>query len=97
MYYAANNQYATDTSVGFGNTWYVLAFVDKKSRDQYVKDAKGLAVCAINRKDIPGYIKAPKPFSGLKRAITSVCSNHVGLIGEVSRCTTNDANYVCDL
>jgi len=65
MYYAATNSYATETSVGFYNTWGVMAFETKKERDQFVKDATDLATKAITRREVPGYINpTPKPFSG---------------------------------
>lgn len=97
MKFAANNTYATETSFGFANTWYVLAFRDKESRDAYVEKAKGIAVKAITRKEIPFYVDAPKPFSGAKRAVGIAASEWPGLIGEVCVCFPGDANYLCDL
>lgn len=97
MKFAANNLYATDTSTGFYNTWHVLAFEDKQSRDQYVANSKGMAVKAIAKSEISRYVPAPKPFSGAKRAIGLALSEWPGLIGEVCVCAPNDANYLSDL
>lgn len=97
MNFAANNRYATDTSTGFANTWYVLAFEDQLSRDEYVRRAQGLAVKAIAKAEISRYVPAPKPFSGAKRAIGLAAVELPGLIGEVCVCYPNDANYLRDL
>jgi hypothetical protein len=97
MKFAANNSYATDTDQGFANTWYVLAFEDKQSRDEYIAKSHGLAVKAITKAEIPTYIEAPKPFTGAKRAIGMAASEWPGLIGEVCVCYPNDANYLQDL
>lgn len=97
MKFAANNSYATDTSTGFSNTWFVLAFADQQSRDHYVSQAQGLAVKAIAKADIRRYVKAPKPFTGERRAVGLAASEWPGLIGEVCVCTPNDANYLCEL
>lgn len=35
-YYAKANQYGSDTSVGFANTWYVAGFATKAARDAWV-------------------------------------------------------------
>ena len=97
MKFAANNRYATDTCDGFYNTWFVLAFEDKKSRDDYVANAKGMAVRPIAKASIRFYVKAPKPFTGERRAICLAAAEWPGLIGEVCVCTTNDANYLREL
>ncbi len=97
MKFAANNTYATETSTGFANTWYVLAFEDQESRDAYVAKAHGLAVKAITKSEISRYVAAPKPFSGAKRAIGIAATEWPGLIGEVCVCYPNDANYLRDL
>lgn len=97
MKFAANNTYSNETSTGFANTWYVLAFEDAASRDAYVANAKGLAVKAMAKTDISRYVPAPKPFSGAKRAIGLAAVEIPGLIGEVCICYPNDANYIRDL
>lgn len=50
MFYAAINSYATETSVGFANTWSVIGFESKTMRDKFVKDAADLAtrVCKVS-------------------------------------------------
>ena len=97
MKFAANNSYATDTSTGFYNTWYILAFEDQKSRDEYVAKAQGMAVKAIAKAEISRYVPAPKPFTGARRAIGLAASEWPGLIGEVCVCGQSDANYLRDL
>ena len=49
MFYAVINSYATETSVGFTNTWSVIGFEVKAMRDKFVKDATDLAtrVCKV--------------------------------------------------
>ena len=97
MKFAANNSYSTETCDGFYNTWFVLAFEDKKSRDEYVAHAKGMAVRPITKADIRFYVKAPKPFSGERRAIGMAASEWPGLIGVVCVGTPHDANYLREL
>lgn len=97
MKFAANNRYATNTSTGFANTWYVLAFEDQQSRDAYVSHAQGLAVKAIAKAEISRYVPAPKPFTVARRAIGLAASEWPGLIGEVCVCVQSDANYLRDL
>jgi len=72
-YYAANNSYGSDTSIGFANTWNVLVFDTKESRDAYVDDGN-LSTRAIRRDEVTKYAAnwhmnrnetiEPKPFSG---------------------------------
>lgn len=47
MHYAAGNSYASDTSVGFCNTWSAIGFPSRKARDAYVAKATDLATKAI--------------------------------------------------
>lgn len=91
-FYAAVNSYATETSIGFANTWSVLVFDSKSNRDTYVRSATDLATRAITRAEIPNYIRAPKPFSGEFRGIDRFDAEcypaeytppPAGLIGEV--------------
>ena len=37
MYYAMMNHYATETSDGFNNTWYPVAFSSMKERNEAIK------------------------------------------------------------
>lgn len=55
MFYAAVNRYATDTSVGFCNTWGVLGFATRVMRDAYVYRATDLATRPILSKDVRRY------------------------------------------
>ena len=55
MFYAAINSRATETSVGFANTWGVLGFATKVMRDAYVERATDLATKAITSKEVRGY------------------------------------------
>ena len=68
-YYATKNTYGNSTSVGFANTWKVLVFTDKTSRDEYIDSSNDMSVGSINKADIKKYVDAPKPFSGQRRAI----------------------------
>ena len=68
-YYAATNDYADESSVGFANTWTVLAFANKRDRDRWVAAQTDLASRAIRKNDVKKYLDAPPPFSGLARVI----------------------------
>ena len=68
-YFAATNAYATESSIGFTNTWNVYAFKTKQLRNEYVNDANDLSTRAIPKRSIGQYIEAAKPFSGQRRAI----------------------------
>ena len=52
MYYAAVNSYATETSRGFCNTWSVIGFELRATRDAYVQRATDLATTAIKAAEI---------------------------------------------
>lgn len=98
MKYAANNSYGNETSTGFANTWYVLAFDSAAHRDAYIDASKSLAARPISRSQIRQYVEAPKPFSGARRAIGIAARDDIpGLVGEVCVCYPGDANYVRDL
>lgn len=64
MFYAAINSYSSETSIGFTNTWEVLAFESKVDRDNYVANSNDLATRSIYRHEIGRYIDRPKPFTG---------------------------------
>lgn len=55
MFYAAVNSYATETSMGFANTWGVLGFATSQMRDAYVQSAKDMATKAITSKEVRTY------------------------------------------
>jgi len=55
MYYAAANSYATQTSIGFSNTWHAIGFATRQMRDAYVQQAKDLATKAIKADEIAIY------------------------------------------
>lgn len=55
MFYAAVNSRATETSVGFANTWSVLGFATRAMRDAYVRRATDLATRAITSKEVGTY------------------------------------------
>lgn len=55
MYYVAINNYSTETSIGFYNTWYVLGFATKSARDAHVQNCPKLATKAIKASEIKKY------------------------------------------
>ena len=55
MVYAAVNSHATETSIGFANTWSVLGFATKGMRDAYVERATDMATRAITAKEVGKY------------------------------------------
>lgn len=55
MFYAAVNSYATETSVGFSNTWGAIGFATRAMRDAYVLRATDLATKAINADKLRNY------------------------------------------
>jgi hypothetical protein len=64
MFYAATNSYATNTSIGFSNTWNVHVFATRIARDNFVRKATDVATRAITRKDISKYLeRKPRPFT----------------------------------
>ena len=84
-YYAATNTYASETSIGFGNTWIVLAFETRAARDAYVAAATDRATRAITRREIPEYARRDgdfQPFSGQKWVIFPG-QDYPGCIGQV--------------
>jgi hypothetical protein len=73
-YYAATNVYASDVSVGGGNTWEVHVFDSRKSRDAFVESRTDLATRAIKKSEVTQYAanwdmhrnkpRRPEPFTG---------------------------------
>jgi hypothetical protein len=83
-YYAADNSYGSETSIGFSNTWGVCAFSNKKDRDNYVSRGD-LSTRAIKKTEIKDYFEeSPQPFS-IERFIieTRYDCDDPGLIGYV--------------
>ena len=103
MFYAAINAYANETSTGFNNTWGVLAFETRSTRDAYVASRNDLATRAITRKEITRYVEGEiKPFTGARYIIqhtgqTIDDSGPDGLIGAVAVGYPNDAGRIRDL
>jgi hypothetical protein len=61
-YFAADNTYASDTSTGFANTWYVLAFNSRAARDEWVEQEnapwfrRSIARCSVLKRDVTNYL-----------------------------------------
>lgn len=55
MHYAAINDYATPTNSGFANTWSVVGFELKTTRDAFVKRAEDCATKSIKHAEIRYY------------------------------------------
>lgn len=84
MFYAAVNNYASETSIGFANTWGVIAFESRAARDAYVAKATDLATRPILRSEIRRYIGEPKKFSGTRYMIGLLANAGIpGAVGEV--------------
>ena len=93
-FYAASNRYASETSVGFANTWFVLVFNSRTARDEYVQQARDLATRAITRRDVPRYADAhPKPFSGEYIGILDDHQEIPGYVGYVNVVTPHDLHH----
>jgi hypothetical protein len=86
-FYAATNLYASETSIGFANTWIVRVFETRSSRDAYVDAARDMATRAILKQDIRRYYDAPVPFTGQAYCIRPAWMDSLddvpGLIGTV--------------
>lgn len=54
-FYAATNNHANTYSVGFANTWFVMAFGSRKARDAFVAAATDRATRAITKREITRY------------------------------------------
>ena len=93
-YYVSYNHYGYTTSVGFTNTWDVLAFICKHDRDVFINtySAKNRSIQAICKKDIPKYHQAAKPFSGQRRALMmSVSFDYLAYpVYQVVNCYANE-------
>ena len=51
-YYACDNFYATQSSPGFRNTWYLLLFDNSESRDKWVDGQNNLAASRVTTRQI---------------------------------------------
>jgi hypothetical protein len=103
MFYAAINTYATETDMGFSNTWGVLAFETRAARDAYIDSADDLATRAITRRAVTQYVsRKPRPFTGERYIIEHTprtldgCAPD-GMIGAVAVGSPDDACYIRDL
>jgi hypothetical protein len=63
-FFAAYNQYGSETSIGFANTWEVIAFTSKKARDEFVENSNDISFRKIKKKEIGYYVGGIKPYSG---------------------------------
>ena len=63
-YYAIVNLYGSETSHGFSNTWQILVFKTKNSRDKYVEKSPNITTSKIKKSELSGYTPYVKPFSG---------------------------------
>lgn len=101
MFYAAINRYATEYSVGFFNTWGVIAFESKSHRDDFVKSATDLATRAITKKEVPSFItRKPRPFSRECYVIVDESFDLYKIAGYVGTVVVGDMwspYYVCRL
>lgn len=70
MYFAADNRYGNETGIGFANSWYVMAFASKETRDEFVSVSNSMAARPISADEVTRYasmnsdFSTPKPFSG---------------------------------
>lgn len=60
MFYAAKNLYSSPTNIGFCNTWIVIGFPTRTSRDAFVQKCPNLATRAITANDIKKFGGKPK-------------------------------------
>lgn len=65
-FYAAMNDYGSDTSIGFSNTWTVYVFTNRAARDKFLaENDSNMSARAITKREITNYVNGePKPFSG---------------------------------
>ena len=54
-FYAAENHYGSETDLGFSNTWYVIEFISKLARDEFVSASAKRSTRAITAAEIKGY------------------------------------------
>lgn len=67
-YYAAINAYGSEINHGFVNTWDVLAFNSKESRDAFIEGSSNITAEAIAKRNVTKRLaysdRPPRPFSG---------------------------------
>jgi len=101
MFYAATNSYATESSIGFSNTWGAIAFESKSTRDDFVKSSTDLATRAITKKEVPGFItRKPRPFTEESYVIVDERLGLDKIAGYVGAVVVGDMQspcYVCHL
>jgi hypothetical protein len=87
MFYSAHNRYASETRIGFANTWVIWCWETRKARDAYLAQCRDLASRPIRKKEIGQYLYAPRPFSGeafrLNPSQTWCDDMPSGFVGEV--------------
>jgi len=97
-YYATRNTYASKSSRGFSNTWFVLAFADRKSRDDYVEaaSARDISVYAIPLRVVTSYInEAPRKFTDDHYCIDPRCNEAESIDGCLGGVTTYYHSSAC--
>ena len=65
-FFAKDNHYGSQTSEGFGNTYYVLAFDSKAARDAYVESRREQSIAAgpVLKKDVTTFVSStPRRYS----------------------------------
>lgn len=83
-YYAIENMYGSETSHGFSNTWQILVFKTKNSRDKYVENSTDITTSKIKKSELSGYTQYVKPFSGNYLGIEPAPEKEIdGFIGYV--------------
>ena len=90
-YYLAYNEYGSESSHGFANTWSVAVFQSKKDRDNAVKNSKNITSRAIKKSEITGILSGTmsvKPFSGdyygIVKNLDDDNSNCIGYVSVVN-------------
>lgn len=86
-YYAATNSHSTSSSMGFANTWNVMVFSSKSSRDDYVDNSHDLATRAIRRDEVTKYASNLDLSSGRKVKPDTFSGQYWGIV---------DCDYISD-
>jgi len=96
MHYSLHNHYASETDVGLANTYYVLAWRDRASRDAYVSAQTDRCSAPVRRRDIGKYLSRPKPFSGEAFRLVADGWDEPGFVGEVQTSSWADLPRLAD-
>lgn len=83
-FYAAENEYGTKASAGFGDQWYVLAFNNKVDRDNWVISRNTITARNIKRKHVLNYCNGN--IDGLKRPDDFWGILNIGLTSKIPGC-----------